>query len=106
MAGGLAGKGVAEKVDPTVEDAYWKSNFSSQKYVESNASYATYQPAYRTGYEGPGLYPGKKYEQVEKDLQRSYEKSPGNATLSWDKARHATRDAWNRADKAFAGRAG
>jgi len=95
VAGGLAGKGVAEKVDPTVEDAYWKSNFSKQKYVDSGAAYERYQPAYRTGYEGRSLYPGKSYEEAEADLQKTYEKSKGNAGLGWDKAKQATRDAWH-----------
>lgn len=103
IAGGLAGKGVAEKMDPTVEEAYWKTNYSKQSYVERDSAYATYQPAYRTGYEGRGRYPGKKYEEVEADLKRDYEKSKGNATLSWDKAKHATRDAWNRVEKALPG---
>jgi len=96
VAGGLAGKGVAEKMDPTVEDAYWKANYSKQSYVERNAAYATYQPVYRTGYEGRSRYPGKIYEAVEADLQRDYEKSRGTTGLSWDKAKSATRDAWHR----------
>jgi hypothetical protein len=106
IAGGLAGKGVAEKVDPTVEDAYWKTNYSKRSYVDRDATYATYQPAYRTGYEGRNQYPGKRYEDVEANLQRDYEKSKGNGTLSWDKAKHATRDAWNRVEKALPGHGG
>ena len=101
IAGGLAGKGVAEKIDPTVEDAYWRSNYSKQSYADRNTPYESFQPAYRTGYLGRSRYPGKKYEEVEADLQRDYEKSKGNATLTWDKARHATRDAWHRVDKAL-----
>ena len=62
-----------------------------------------YQPAYRTGYEGYTRYPGKKYEAVESDLQRDYEKSKGSSTLAWDKARLATRDAWDRVEKARPG---
>ncbi len=104
VVGGLAGKGIAEKMDPTVEDAYWKTNFSKQKYVERDAAYATYQPAYRTGYQGRSQYPGKKFEEVEADLQRDYEKSKGDSSLSWEKARHATRDAWHRVEKAFSGK--
>jgi uncharacterized protein YcfJ len=103
VAGGLAGKGVAEKMDPTVEDAYWKANYSKQSYVDRNAVYATYQPAYRLGYEGRSRYPGKRYEVVEADLQRDYEKSRGTAGLSWEKAKSATRDAWNRVEKALPG---
>ena len=105
VLGGLAGKGVAEKIDPTAEDAYWKENFSKQKYVDRNADYATYQPAYRTGFEGRSQYPGKKYEEVEADLKRNYESSKGTAGLSWEKAKNATRDAWQRAEKGIAGKA-
>ncbi len=100
VAGGLAGKGVAEKVDPTVQDAYWKDNYPTRSYAEKNVSYDTYRSAYRTGYEGYTRHPGRKYEDVESDLQSEYEKSKANVTLSWDKAKHATRDAWYRVENA------
>lgn len=90
-------------MDPTVEEAYWKENYSKQEYVDRNAGYATCQPACRTGYEGRGRYPGKRYEEVEADLQRDYEKARGTTGLSWDKAKNATRDAWNRVEKAMPG---
>ena len=103
VAGGLAGKGVAEKIDPTVEDAYWRENYSKRPYAESNLSYDTYQPAYRTGYEGYTRYSGKKFEEVESDLQRDFEKSKGKSDLPWAKARSATRDAWKRVESALPG---
>lgn len=103
VAGGLAGKGVAETIDPTAEDAYWRTNYSQQPYVTKDAAYATYQPAYRTGYEGRRRYPGKRCEEVEANLKRDYETSSGTGGLSWDKARSATRDAWNRVEKVLPG---
>jgi uncharacterized protein YcfJ len=103
VAGGLAGKGVAEKIDPTAEDAYWRTNYSKRSYVTKDSAYDTYQPAYRTGYEGRRQYPGKKYEEVEENLKRDYEKSSGTAGLSWDKAKSATRDAWNRVETVLPG---
>lgn len=106
VVGGLAGKAVAEKLDPTIEDAYWKTNYSKQKYAEGNVPFATYLPAYRAGYEGHNRYPGKKYQEVESDLKRAYERTAGAATLAWDKAKHATRDAWNRGEKAVQGQRG
>src|SRR3954471_3680807 len=75
VAGGLAGKGVAEKIDPTVEDAYWRENYSKRNYVDRGASYEVYRPAYRLGYESRSKYQGKRYEEVESDLQREYERS-------------------------------
>ncbi len=103
VVGGLAGKGVAEKIDPTVEDGYWKDNYSKRSYAEKNISYDNYQPAYRTGYEGVTRYPGKKFEEVEKDLQRDYDKSKGNSNLTWEKAKHATCDAWHRVERVLPG---
>lgn len=103
VAGGLAGKGVAETIDPTAEDAYWKKNYSQRSYVTKDSAYATYQPAYRTGYEGRRQYPGKTYEEVEPNLRRDYEKSAGTSGLGWEKAKSATRDAWNRVEKVIPG---
>ncbi len=103
IAGGLAGKGVAEKIDPTVEDTYWRENYAKQSYVDRNASYESYQPAYRTGYEGYGRYQGKKFDEVEADLQRDYEKSKGNSNVTWDRAKNATRDAWHKVERALPG---
>lgn len=103
IAGGLAGKGVAEKIDPTVEDGYWKANYATRSYAEKNVRYDAYQPAYRTGYEGYARYPGKKFDDVEPHLRKEYEQSKGSSSLAWDKARHATRDAWNRLEKARPG---
>ena len=96
IAGGLAGKGVAEKIDPTAEDAYWRTTYVSRSYVNKDSPYDIYQSAYRTGYEGYGLYTGKSYEDVESDLRRDYEKTRRTGGLEWNKAKHATKDAWLR----------
>jgi len=96
----------SEKVDSAIEDAYWKVNFSKQKYVKPRSQYTNYQPAYRLGYESRNRYPGKRYEEVETELQYDYENSKANAKLGWDKAKHAVRDAWHRVENALAGDAG
>jgi hypothetical protein len=99
IAGGLAGKGAAEAIDPTAEDAYWRENYRNRDYVDRTASYETYQPAYKVGYEGYSRHRGRKFEEVEADLQRDYERTAGRTGLAWDKARQATRDAWRRLDQ-------
>jgi len=96
VVGGLAGKAAAEKIDPTVEDAYWKENYRSRKYVGNDEKWETYAPAYRAGYQGYSRNAGKRYEEVEADLQRDYERNAGPAALRWEKARPAARDAWDR----------
>jgi len=77
VAGALGGKVLVEKGDPTAEDAYWKANYARQKYVDRDAPYDTYQPAYRTGYVGRTRYPGRTFEEVEADLESDYPKVQG-----------------------------
>ena len=96
IAGGLAGKGVAEMVDPTVEDAYWRENHTKQPYYSQHHAYDAFAPAYRTGYEGRAKYDGRKFEDVESDLQDDYKRH--NGKLDWVDVKDATRNAWNRVD--------
>jgi hypothetical protein len=95
VAGGLAGKAVAEKIDPTREDAYWKENYLKRPYAERGVAYETYRPAYQYGWEARSKYPDQQFEDVEADLERDWQKSQGKA-LPWQKAKPATRDAWDR----------
>lgn len=95
VLGGLAGKGVAELVDPTAEDAYWRENHASRPYA-SDASYDDYAPAYRYGVDSYARQPGRTFDDVEAELSRDWDTARGSSSLEWDRARHATRDAWNR----------
>jgi len=61
-------------------------------------AYDIYQSAYQTGYEGYGRYPGKSLQAVEADLRRDYEKTRRTVAFGWDKAKHATKDAWLRVE--------
>jgi hypothetical protein len=101
VVGGLVGKSAAEAVNPTVEDDYWRENYTSRPYAKSDHTYDDYHPAYRTGYEGYTRYRDRNttFDQVEPDLRRDYETNYSNSRLRWDDARHATRDAWDRADQ-------
>ncbi|HAZ46093.1 MAG TPA: hypothetical protein DDW76_12125 [Cyanobacteria bacterium UBA11369] len=105
FAGGLAGKSVAETIDPTEEDAYWRDNYTSEPYVEPGVGYDDYAPAYRTGYDAfPRYYgTGKNYDEIEPELQREYETNRGNSNLTWEKAKHATRAAWDKVERTIPG---
>src|SRR6185295_15488728 len=63
VAGGLAGKGAAESVNPTVEDAYWRQNYSSRPYIDKGADYEAYRPAYRYGWESYDRHAGKSFDE-------------------------------------------
>ena len=98
VIGGLAGKSTAEQINPTFEDNHWRENYSSRPYIEEGTAYEDYQPAYRTGYEGYDRYghTNRSYSEVETDLRRDYEANK-TGNVSWEKAQHAVKDAWDRA---------
>ena len=96
VAGGLAGKGTAEAIDPTAEDAYWRENYTSEPYHESGATFDDYAPAYRAGYEGRAVAGVRTFEEVERDLELKYNESKGSSRLRWDQARPAAHAAWHR----------
>ncbi len=100
IVGGLAGHSIAESIDPTAEDAYWREHYASRPYHEPTHSYDEYAPAYRHGWESRARYPDRRFEEVESDLGRDWEKVKAHSHLTWDRARHATRDAWERIEHA------
>jgi len=96
VAGGLAGKGIAEKIDPTMEEAYWRENYVDRPYVSKGATFDDYGPAYLYGVDNYSRYQGRKFEDVESELGRDWQRAKGKSRLAWDEARHATRDSWQR----------
>jgi hypothetical protein len=98
IAGGLGGKSAAESVNPTLEDSYWRDNYSTRPYAKSDLGYDAYQPAYRYGWESRARHAGKPFDQVEGDLAAGWDKAKGTSKLAWGDAKAATRDAWDRVD--------
>jgi len=95
VLGGWVGKNVAEYVDPTAEDAYWQDNFHTRPYAEG-ARYEDYGPAYRYGVNAYRSFPDRSFDDMEPELSRHWPHSSEGSTLEWDRAKHATRDAWTR----------
>ena len=103
VAGGLMGKGVAESIDPTIEDAYWRDNYASRPYAAQGSSYDEIAPAYRYGWESRSKHAGRSFDEVETDLGRDWTSQPTRSRMTWDKARPAARDAWERIEAAIPG---
>lgn len=103
IVGGGAGHAAGEAVNPTVEDKYWRENYNSRPYVRDNTSYDEYQPAYRAGWESATENRGRKFDEVETDVQRRYDSSRGDSKLEWNDAKEAARDAWHRVERAVPG---
>ncbi len=96
VAGGLGGKAVAESIDPTAEDAYWRENYHARPYADNSLTYDHYRPAYQSGWEARSLYADKSWDEIEPELEKGWKKSRGDSSLAWSNARHASKDAWER----------
>jgi hypothetical protein len=96
---------VAELIDPTAEDAYWREQHRTQPYA-THREYDEFAGAYRAGYEGYGRHykEGTRFEDVETDLRSDYESrlaaqesaAAVQRPVPWDEARPAARAAWDR----------
>jgi hypothetical protein len=96
IVGGLAGKGIAEKIDPTIEEAYWRENYVGRPYVAKGSTFDDYGPAYMYGVDNYSRYQGRKFDEVESDLGRDWQRAKGKSRLAWDEAKFATKDSWQR----------
>src|SRR5262249_32952687 len=70
-----------------------------EPYYERGYSFDDYLPAYRTGWEGRVRYPGRTFEQAERELSRDYQRNRGASLLDWRRNRHAARAASERVDR-------
>jgi hypothetical protein len=96
VVGALAGKAIAQEINPTTEDAYWAEEYTNREYIDENEPYGTYRDAYLHGVYGYGKYEGRSFDEVEQEMSDAWEKEVSASDLSWDKARPATRDAYER----------
>ncbi len=96
IIGGLAGKAVAERYDPTIEDAYWRNAYVKRPYVSPGSSYDDYGPAYRYGVDAAGRFQGRGFDELDDDLSRGWSKAKGSSRLTWDHAKLAVKDSWTR----------
>jgi len=83
-------------IDPTTEDNWLRENFSSRPYVKQGESFETYCPAYRYGAEAEAQHHGKGFADVESGLRSGWEKTKHAAGMTWDRARGAVKDAYDR----------
>lgn len=95
VAGGLGGKAVAESVNPTAEEAYWRENYLNEPYYEAGRSYDDYAPAYRLGLYGRTSYEGD-FDAAESRLASDWDTRRESSTLPWVQAKSASRAAWDR----------
>jgi hypothetical protein len=85
--------------DPAREEAYWRENYRREPYYERGYAFEDYLPAYRIGWEARLFYAdARRFDEIERDLERAYRRKRGPSQLGWEKNRHAARAAWERFD--------
>jgi hypothetical protein len=82
--------------DTSVDDTYWRDNFRDRPYVKAGDTYEDFGPAYAYGIDSYERHEGRRFEDVESDLSRDWEKFKGQSRLGWERAKNAVRDAWSR----------
>lgn len=94
---GTSGAGAASVTpDFTPHDSYWRTNFGSRPYAQSDRGYDYYQPAYRSGFESAHRYRGRQWNEVETDLRGGWDTYEHRGQSTWDNIKDAVRDAWDR----------
>lgn len=107
LAGGALGaKGggaLAEAVNPTAYDAHFEKRYKTAPYYVSGSEWRDYQPAYKYGYDTYGQYAGRKFEEVQDELERGWDATKANSRLAWSEAKGAVRDGWHHIERALPG---
>lgn len=98
VAGAEVGRRMAERIDPTGEEAYWREAHRDRPYVKPGYDYdRDYAAAYRLGLQAREADLERDWD--ESMLREQWNRARGESRLSWDEARDAVRDAWDRAGR-------
>lgn len=105
MIGAKAGDSIAEAVNPTQYETHFEREYRNTPYYSAERSWDDYRPAYRYGYDTYGQYRGKRFEDVEPQLQQDWDRTrqQANSRLEWNEAKHAVRDGWHHIERAVPG---
>ena len=94
---------VAEFVNPTDYEDYWRNHFYGTLYYVSGCVWKDYRPAYRLGFDAYFSNHGRKFDEVETEIARSWQVVKDESHLAWSQARHAVRDGWQFVESAVSG---
>ena len=80
------------------ESLYWENNYVTKEYVDSNLDYKkTYGPAYLYGAQAFYEQEGKPYQNIDENvLSQGWESFKDKSELTWERAKKAVQDAYNR----------
>lgn len=99
VAGAAVGKASAERMDPTGEADYWRTEYASRPYYDRAYKYEDYAPAYSYGDELRATSGMTAWD--ESNAREGWDKVKAESKLGWDKAKDAVRDAFDRSDRTY-----
>jgi hypothetical protein len=85
------------------DDRHWRETYASRPYARSGSTYDEYRPAYLYGTAAARHYRGRRWEDVEGDLERDWHEARGSSGSAWHDVKEAVRDAWHRVERALPG---
>lgn len=85
------------------DDRYWRENHGNRHYANPASTYEEYQPAYQYGTAAAHRYQGRKWDDVQGDLERGWDRARGGSSLAWENVKDAVRAAWDRVERALPG---
>lgn len=85
-------------------DKHFRGRYESAPYFKQGKQWNDYEPAYKYSYDQyNGQYAGRKFNDVENDLERGWEETKANSSLAWSEAKEAVRDGWHHLERAMPG---
>lgn len=73
-------------------------SISCERRERNPIPFDTFAAAYRHGWEARARHPEQSFVDMEMDVRIEWEKSEGGRHLTWEQARPAVSDAWDRTD--------
>jgi hypothetical protein len=95
VLGAKAGDSIAEAVNPTEYIGNFENRYRQAPYYAEGGEWNDYKPAYQYGYDTYGQYRGRKFEDVEGELERKWDSTRADSRLAWPEARAAVKDGWH-----------
>jgi len=85
------------------DDRHWREHHASRQYANPASNYEEYRPAYQYGTDAAYRHQGRKWDDVEGDLERGWNDARGESGHAWQHVKEAVRDAWHRTERALPG---
>lgn len=85
-------------------DRYFASRFEHSPYRSSEESFDDYRPAYRYGMQARSRYGERDWDdRLEAELREGWERIKGGSRLTWERAKHAVREAFHTREDEYLG---